>query len=1003
MEKDEPEGRKRTAERDSYLYRQLIAHLNGARDWPRLFDLLERRTFLADQAEHFSGFRQSGDDLEEFALPAAIQGGHWNRFLHYATLAVNLRGLAEALAEPEILAALAQEGRLALARGTVAAIADPLRRAQARAVLAESSAAEGAPSLVHEIEADLKAAAQAGQPLVPTLRTIARHLRPEVPVPWQEWLALRELLPQERDAVWRAVAESRLSRGNLAEGLWESLAAIGDPRVLLDFAPVRLGELPIEDAAPVLERLQALFPSEEMRWLATVRWLEKRAERRREDALADWDRAAAGREAPWSAALIDEGRHLFQSLSAQRIEAMAASLTDPEAVAALRVVALEGRPDADLSSAALRAVGLVPPGDARLHWSLRYLKARPPQPEEEVRRQVGAVLAYLSELRFEAPAADLARYLDLAARFLKHEMGRQVENVVWSPATRPDTLRTLAAEVKEQKVLAHLLENAERYAAGVSATEAEGFQLRAELIVRLACRLCLLRGDLVWLERAAERLLPEEEDELRTALARSLAREGSRLADRVCAGIRDRRKSLLAFLSTVPPEARPPGLLSMRSLYAALADVHRIDDELLGLMALLETPHAPRELIQRTIGRMRDRDERIPALLRLARHAIAFETARQPSRPDRTAVIEAVRDLLTVGTDDRLAALTPDIAALGSQAGGARAVAEHQEAARRLLGLETVPWPARLGSFERLLASLPEVFPAPGDSPLRAARRTAEVLAGIARLPAQLEKPSARAEVQGHWPEILPMVIAAADRLPLREVRALDRSLRMGLAAVPVPEPWLELCLLDRDERAQRASRLLAEPNPGLPALRALIYLLAGPAPGKVPEIVQRLPAGADRSSRVLRLIRHGWLPPEIAATLVGTIVEAELVTEARVWLASPADEGWIEDLSRLVSHRAIDPSDPSQGPLLCRLWQEDSARGLPALAFAVLDALRTGGRPHGESALRLWLHTALAPRLGMARAGKLEQVAEGEAALTRALSLAPEPAQPHVRTGAAA
>jgi len=975
-----------SSEQNAYVFGGLVRHLRGAGQPERIFQLLEEKPYLAQQATHHGGFLQSGTDLETFALPAVIERGDWDRFLHYAALAANLRGLAEALGEPEILIALVREDPSSkLAQNSLEAIVDPIRRAQARALLAAAAGPvqAGAP-VVHEITEDIAAVAAADRTAV--LCAVARRLRADLPAVWAVWIERWVSDSSDRSAVWQAVAAGLLDCASPPDGVWRALAEIRDPKIVLHLAPVRLGSLADGDAAWHLERLAALFPDGDHRWLAVVRFLESLAERRLPEALALWQEFAAHRAVPWSAELIDTGRSLFGHLSADRIEAIAASLPDVESRAALRVAALAAEPSPERTAATLHAVGLVSPGDARLHWSLRFLEARPPEPTEEVRRQARAVLLYLKEIRYEAPAGDVRRALDLTARHLGEELDRQIENAVWSPSTGPDTLRTWAAEAETELVLAHLLEHAERYAAGVAPTEAEGFLLRSELIIRLTCSLCRLRGDLHWLKIAAGRLLPEEEDDLRAELARDLAQIPS-LLPQVCEGIGDRRRKLLAWLSSVPAERRPDELLSMPSLYQSLADVYRVQDERLALAALLETPHTPRELVQRSIGRMKDREEQIPALLRFARHAIAFEASAHPERPDRLAVIEMVRDRLAIGRDDRLAALTPDIAALGSQAGGARAVAEHQEAARRLLGLETVSWPDRLSSFERMLAGLPETFSTLGESPRRRDRRIAAILDSIARLPAQLEKPAARAELQLHWHEELPIVLAAADRLPAREARALDRSLRLGLAAVPA-SAVADLCLLERTARLPRIDALLADVTVPPALLHACLYLLATPAPDRIQEIVRRLPQDQDRDARLLRLIRHGWLKPDLCTALLGEFVDADLALEARLWL--PGDSKvWIKDLADLAAHRDLNPSDPSLGPLLLQLWKEDSGESRSPLASTVIDALRGGGRPRGESALRLWLHADLAPTMGRGQTDKTERITALEKALDRALTLA--------------
>ena len=174
-------------ERREYRFRQVISHLSSAAAWPQLFDLLETRPFLADQADFFGGFEATGEDIERYALAAAIGVEDWDRFLRYASLALNLRGLAETLAAPEILRALAQGNRLRLARDIVDRLAELPRRAEARAFLAAACgpASELFPELVRGVEEDLEMAA----PTSAVLATNARCLGLELAVHWQRWTA----------------------------------------------------------------------------------------------------------------------------------------------------------------------------------------------------------------------------------------------------------------------------------------------------------------------------------------------------------------------------------------------------------------------------------------------------------------------------------------------------------------------------------------------------------------------------------------------------------------------------------------------------------------------------------------------------------------------------------------------------------------------------------------------------------------------------------------------
>lgn len=958
-----------------------MSHLTDDEDWPRLFDLIENRGFLARQAEVCGDFEASTGDVEAYAVPAALGLRDWNRFLHFSLLAVNLRGLAEALANPAVLRALAQGGQLALARGATARLANPVQRAAARATLAASCRdhEETFQELLRNVGRDLEEVApdaEIREEIVAALGAIARSLGADLQHAWRSWIA--RLVPEApaRRRIWRAVAESWLERRDpAAPGLWEALRAIGEAETLLELAPGALGGLTLEDPGGTLERLLSLFPEGSAeRWQAAALFLARRARHDPDEAVALWQRLASASPVPWSAALVEAAGGLVGLLPRDD------SVADPTTRAALAVAALEHRRDARLASLALEAVQQISDPVPRLHWSLRYLAACPRS--EEVARPVGAVLRYLAEIRYDAPARDLARYLDLVAEDLPKELRYEVENVLWSPAGRPETLRTLVENAMQPDALRNILEHAERYAAAVAPTEAEGFQLRGEILILAACRLCTLKGDLKALDTAAERLLPEEEDELRSSLARALADapEAHELVREVCDGIYDRRLRLLTRLECLNPQHRPGDILAPAALYAALASVAALEDERLALAALLDSPLQLRELAARTVARIRDRERQNQALLHLADHALAFEADAFGKRQDRAAAVELVRGSLAIGSDGRLAALTPEIARLGARRGGSLAVAELQEAARRLLGLAAVPWPRRLAALERLLSYFPSLF--------ESDRRAAAVLETLARLPAELD------EVRRHWHEALPLLVAATDRLEPKAARALGPAFRAGAEAAPgLARSFLELCLLPREERVRRSQEIL-EQSPPAAALEALPYLLAwgepreATAPG-VLQAVQKLPAGVERDEICLRLLRHGWVPAGTREPLAALVQDEDRLTEAHLWL-DPHAPSWLPDLARLVVRGGADLFDPVFEPLLPCLGEQPSPQREEILGRAALDALRSGGRGRGETALRLWLHALLPPRPGVPQPERLKRCTDLQSLLERALALAP-------------
>jgi hypothetical protein len=976
-------------ERQNYRFRQLVSHLNSAEAWEKLFDLLEEKPFLAEQADHFGGFEPSGEDIEGHVLSATIHLEDWNRFLRYASLALNLRGLAEGLAAPEILRALVQGKKLALARDLVDRLADPLRRAEARAILAHAwdSMDNVFSKLLQGIEEDLETVPPEAQ----ALTAIARSLGPELSSRWRGWI---ERLPAGTDEVWAAVAASWLDRGEAgATGLWEALGEIRDPRLLLGLI-IRIGEISQGEIGEMFKRIASLPGNDAVsRHQALANFLSRQSRQRPEPAVSIWKRWTASEPISWTVELIEACRELIQHLSSLEAEALGSTLEAPEARAAVRVARLETHQDHEHTVAALEAVGHIPDGPAKLHWSLRYLEARPAEPVLEVQGQVGAVAAYLYELRYEAAASDLRRFLDLMDRFYPDAVKRLAEDVAWSPASRRETLLTLAGETTRECVAEQLLENAERFASSVSLNEAEGFRLRGELIRQAACRLCLLRKDLKGLEIAAGRLLSEEEDELREMLAPVLAGAGLRKHGlEVADGIQDPRRQFLTRLRTLPAGEIPSDFLASRSLYGAMASTQSLEEERLALSALHSNPFDPQELARHWISPIRSGNLQTQALFRLARHALAFQRSFYGRRQDTAAALAVVRGSIAIETDERLVELTTEIALLGAEAGPKETVSEFQEAARRLVEIDTVPWALRAEALERLLSRLGPCLLPQEESGRRTSHRAIAVLESIARLPLGSRTNHALGDLRSRWHEILPFLVAAADRLPGVASRSLDGAIQQGVSACDgaggeAAERIFSLCLAPATERLGLSERALVDEPDSILRL-ALAYLLGTREPKRIPEIIRPLPQKA-RDHLILRLVRFRWITPEQAGPLLNLIMDSVLRKRADLWV-NLDHLNWLDDLAALVLVCEVDPSQPSFGDVINRLWACDPGKSRPTLATAFVNALRVGGRGRGEAALRLWLHSHLAPILGTEQPEALLHDEETRIALKRSLVLSP-------------
>lgn len=983
----------------TYGYRFAAELATGARDpdlWEKLLTRVERSSFLARQAEHHGDFEQTSRDLELHFLPELVRRREWPRFLHLALVAANLRGLAEDLDEPPILRALARSGRLPLAEKLVAQLADPLRRARARAVLAATVPASAeefgrlVDALRDDLDDDLRRDARRRDPAAAaawceTLVAIAACVGPELRARWPAWVA--ELAGRDvrdgrddglADRAWRALAESFLQRGEEdAEELWSSLRGIRDPAALAEFVPDRLALGRRADPWPLLRRLRDLDPVQggELAWRAAVAVLGAEAAEppgiAAHAAEAGWRRAAAELgPAPWSERLVETGRRLWAALPEEVIAALLAEIGDPVARAGLAVVRLEAHPASGTAGPALDAVERVSEPAPRLHWALRYLLARPREPRREVEAQAAAVVRHLARVRWAAPAGDLCRYLDLVARVFPRHLRTQAENVLWTPNGDAETLRTLARECGERAVLDELFPRAEDYAAMAGATAAEGFELRREVLVILAGRLCAADRSLDPLGRAAERLLPEEEDGLRCEVARRLAEVGEpALALEAAAGLQSRRLALLTRLEIAPGEVA----LGPSEIYEAVAANPAVSDERRALAALLELPSDPAAIAREHLEAITRKGRQIEALIDLAHHALAYQRQRfRRGLQDRLAAILPLKEALgVVESDEWLAALTPELVAVGARLGPARAVAEIQEAMERVVGLTMVPWERRKAVLLRLVTGIEGFLSEEGAALTTSQRRRAVgLIEWIGRLPGGRADGDGQAELRRDWHSLLPWLRLVEERLDVPAGRGLFRLREKWTWLTAEQTEVVDLGFLP--EIGRRTAESFPAKAAAAGPLRAHACLALSRAPEHVRELVILLSPGAERDRLVLELIRFAperSLSPELAAALTAEVSPAARPwARAWAWLreaTTRSERVWPGALIELAAEALVDLDDPVTAPLRRCAWRAPREECLEALARAAGHALAAGGKPACEQALRLFLNVHLAPALG--------------------------------------
>lgn len=991
----------------AYLGRAGTTHLEslgGSGAFRRRFRrLVDEEGFLAIQARRRDSFDTVLRDLEKHLIPWAVEERDWPRFVRYVLVACNVRDLAENLDSPALLTALAAD-HLPFARNLAAGLTDPLRRAAARAVLADALRSSGRSNedaygdLLDDLRGDLDAAlapatSAAGAGLSEDrLATVAHRVGPRLRGRWEGWMEHLADRPDVRDRVRLALAKASF-RWNEPEAAWEHWGAVGDGQRLVESLRRRVARVPAEPTT--LDRLAGLDRGDgRIFWRVAPLLLARFPDPERALAESQEQRFPLLREVE----VIVDAAPLWGRLSRPTLAALEEELVGdrlqghPEVRAALRVSAL-GAGHGELAGEALAAVDGLGGIEAWLHWSLRWIEACPPSAPGDRERRLKWVGATLADRRFMAAADDLRRFLDLVAELWPAKLRLWLEDALWAPVSDAETLLHLVRHAGHELVLEELLDRVERHAATVAEDEASGFELRATVVVEGAARLCRRRRDLRFLEVAAERLLPEEEDRLRIAVAEELMEVGElTLAEEACEGIRSPRGRRHARLRLLPGRAVERGDLDPAGLYAAVASTEAAEEELAALEPLFLEPLDPIALAGQYLDGIGHHGRRVTALLDLARHTLRFEelTMRRRQR-DPLAALAPLRQALGVSeSDEWLVSLLPELAEVGSVVSGRQALAELQEAVEAVLGRTSVTWHRRREALDRLLAR--------GDRCLQRAGSGAATEVRAARwygwlLSLPEEMPRSRPgydDLRAHWTELLPRIVAAAERseravrrrlvYPFRDRlwpggpaapsgigAAVERRIRRWKWLPPSGNPdAVTVCAMSPEERLVVARRLLRAGSAPAPLVEALCLLLACEHPEICEELVGLDPGAAAADHLRFDLVSGEWLRGDWAVECAAGIRERALARRARL---RTMDRGDVRPVAGVMAAGDLDPDDPRCEPVRRHLW---TCRGrgeepLVELAEGVGGAIRDGGARRGVAALRLWLNARFAPVPGHA------------------------------------
>jgi hypothetical protein len=337
------------------------------------------------------------------------------------------------------------------------------------------------------------------------------------------------------------------------------------------------------------------------------------------------------------------------------------------------------------------------------------------------------------------------------------------------------------------------------------------------------------------------------------------------LAGHVLDGMSSLQNVLVGRILLQPDATALDALLAPASLYRGLAETSAAEGEILGILARHAVHEDESLFLEGCLRRIANTEAQILARLRWTFSLLEEKGEKGTISPQR-AVRTLEQAIGALESDERLVALVPELVLLSSFFGGARAIEEIHKAVGLLLVHSSIPWPPRREALERLLTDAPGILLSPGGDSGRAVGPL-QVRALFQDLIGELTGYAMLADGENHYAEVLPVLVAVAERFPWPVELALedlDEAYRTREDKLDDTLRVLALCAAGPDKRRAELDFLLEQAEPSPPLLQALAYLISGQDPERVLQILQLLPKGPDKDDFCRSLVQGLLIPTRI-------------------------------------------------------------------------------------------------------------------------------------------